>query len=1372
MSNYVKSTNFTAKDSLPTGDANKVIRGSEFDTEFNALQVSSATKANLGSPTFTGTATFADVTVTGTADLSAASVTIDINGGTIDNAIIGGTTPAAGTFTSLVATTADINGGTVDGTVIGGSTPAAGTFAAIVGTTGTFSSAVSGTTGTFTGAVSGTTGTFSGAVTGSNLNIANWDTAYGWGNHATAGYLTSVAFSDIDAGAVTTSSETFTISDTQLPTNAAVRDFMIDIYPTIVEINDLSAAVVWTTVPDAYISASSVNQHVTLEKATQTKTYTNGETSAITLSAAITSGAPVVSVTKEVPQTGVTNNDWDAAAASYTLENSAPATTLSFPTFSGNNVTSSFGTPTLEDVSSETTTPTGVFFKPDGLKMYVVSNGTQGDIYQYALSTAFDTTTATLEKTLDINGWGDALSIFFKPDGTRLFIGSTTHVGQFDLTTAWDVSTASAVSAVNVAPYTTATGLYFKPDGSRFYFTGTTSTAYIWEFACNTAWTISGAYYVAGKNLNSLGLANGSPKGLWFASDGSTAYVGQIDNVKQFSLGTAWTLGTILSTPSTSETLTAGLYGLFYTDDFQYLFTANITSNNITRYAFAPASVALGTGSFASTDVGKTINVNDGALVLTATDGSFSITTAPTSYNTAASGSWSMNAVVYDATADVLEVSSVITNTFDVSTASYSQSFSVLTQESQPMGVAFNTAGTKMFVIGRSNDKVYEYTLSTGFDVSTSIYVQDFSVSTQDVTPYALAFNTDGTKMFVVGTQYDKVYEYTLSTGFDISTASYSHSFAVGGQDITPSGIAFNNDGTKMFVVGNSGNDVNEYTLSTGFDVSTASFVDSFSVASQDTNPQGLAFNTDGTKMFVVGAIGDDVNEYTLSTGFDVSTASFVDSFSVATEETLPYGVAFNPDGTKMFIVGDISNKVHEYNIGNTLASTGYQPCISSNIDSTYWTDINSLTATNAVGDGNVFYAVSNDDKTAWSVLDNTGGTRDIMKNNGGTYQYNSNGTYASETWVNATTNTEVAALREAMEGASSLGSAYDVSTASFVDSFSVSPQESEPAGIAFNTDGTKMFITGTSGDDVNEYTLSTGFDVSTASFVDAFSVSGQTSQPRGVVFSSDGTNMYIVADTTGVRFVYQYTLSTGFDVSSASYASKSFNVGSQDTSPHDIALNTDGTKMFVVGQTGNAVYEYAISTAYDVSTASYTQTFSVALQDTSPRGLTFNSDGTGMFVAGASNDSVYQYTLSSAFDLSTASFTQSFSVASQDTAPGGVDFNADGSKMFVLGGNGDDVNEYNVGTTDYTNQMDSTKLNAITDANQITLGNDLDFAAILYFASGSTTPTYSGTAVNYDANVINQGAVLGTDYNWDFPSSTSVRLTSLGAYNLKVRII
>ena len=60
-----------------------------------------------------------------------------------------------------------------------------------------------------------------------------------------------------------------------------------------------------------------------------------------------------------------------------------------------------------------------------------------------------------------------------------------------------------------------------------------------------------------------------------------------------------------------------------------------------------------------------------------------------------------------------------------------------------------------------------------------------------------------------------------------------------------------------------------------------AVFVDAFSVASQETDLQGITFNTDGTKMYVTGKVGDDVNEYTLTTGFDVSTASYDYRYSV-----------------------------------------------------------------------------------------------------------------------------------------------------------------------------------------------------------------------------------------------------------------------------------------------------------------------------------------------------------------------------------------------------------------------------------------------------------------------------------------------------------
>ena len=76
-----------------------------------------------------------------------------------------------------------------------------------------------------------------------------------------------------------------------------------------------------------------------------------------------------------------------------------------------------------------------------------------------------------------------------------------------------------------------------------------------------------------------------------------------------------------------------------------------------------------------------------------------------------------------------------------------------------------------------------------------------------------------------------------------------------------------------MFIVGYYCDDVNDYNLSVNFDVSTASFVDAFSVSSQDDDPRDIAFDPSGRYMFIVGDQGNDVNVYKLSEPFDVSTA-------------------------------------------------------------------------------------------------------------------------------------------------------------------------------------------------------------------------------------------------------------------------------------------------------------------------------------------------------------------------------------------------------------------------------------------------------------------------------------------------------------------
>jgi hypothetical protein len=177
-------------------------------------------------------------------------------------------------------------------------------------------------------------------------------------------------------------------------------------------------------------------------------------------------------------------------------------------------------------------------------------------------------------------------------------------------------------------------------------------------------------------------------------------------------------------------------------------------------------------------------------------------------------------------------------------------------------------------------------------------------------------FRADGLKMYMLGTVNDTVYQYTLTKPWSISTASYdSVSFSVATEDTTPSGIFFKPNGLTMYIVGSQNDTVYQYTLSTAWDVSTATFTQSFSVSGQETQPADLFFTGDGTRMFVLGSSGDDVTVYNLTTPWDISTASTTGQFSISAQETSPTGIYVKPDGTKFYIVGSGNDTVYQYTI-------------------------------------------------------------------------------------------------------------------------------------------------------------------------------------------------------------------------------------------------------------------------------------------------------------------------------------------------------------------------------------------------------------------------------------------------------------------------
>jgi hypothetical protein len=241
--------------------------------------------------------------------------------------------------------------------------------------------------------------------------------------------------------------------------------------------------------------------------------------------------------------------------------------------------------------------------------------------------------------------------------------------------------------------------------------------------------------------------------------------------------------------------------------------------------------------------------------------------------------------------------------------------FDISSQEAVATDIAFSKSGEKMFILGDHGNDVNEYALNGAYCIGTASFVDSFSVNSQEGEATGIAFSDSGKKMFIVGSNGDEVNEYTLSVAWDVSTASFVDSFSISSKELAAEGIAFSKSGEEMFIVGSHGDDVNEYKLSVAWDVSTASFVDSFSISSQELAATGIVFSKSGEKMFITGDHGNDINEYTLTAAWNVSSASFVDSFSVSSQESVVEGIWFDSSGKTMFIVGSHGDEVNVYKL-------------------------------------------------------------------------------------------------------------------------------------------------------------------------------------------------------------------------------------------------------------------------------------------------------------------------------------------------------------------------------------------------------------------------------------------------------------------------
>ena len=134
-------------------------------------------------------------------------------------------------------------------------------------------------------------------------------------------------------------------------------------------------------------------------------------------------------------------------------------------------------------------------------------------------------------------------------------------------------------------------------------------------------------------------------------------------------------------------------------------------------------------------------------------------------------------------------------------------------------GVTFNPDGDKMFVAG---GRIGQYTLDDEFNIQS--FTQGASLNPTMTGPQDIRFSNDGMTLIVTPHGSDPFKAFNLGTAYDPTSQTSSVTKDLTDNTVTVGGLAFNSDGTRMFLTdknGGSKSEIDEYSLSVGFDISS-----------------------------------------------------------------------------------------------------------------------------------------------------------------------------------------------------------------------------------------------------------------------------------------------------------------------------------------------------------------------------------------------------------------------------------------------------------------------------------------------------------------------------------------------------------------------
>lgn len=239
------------------------------------------------------------------------------------------------------------------------------------------------------------------------------------------------------------------------------------------------------------------------------------------------------------------------------------------------------------------------------------------------------------------------------------------------------------------------------------------------------------------------------------------------------------------------------------------------------------------------------------------------------------------------------------------------------------LGIAFRTNGTKMWTVDQ-NKRLKQQNLSTAWDISTagsetSSINLGFGNPVDFPAPREVRFKPDGTMLWV-NDFYGVIREYTTSAAWSTTGMSHTASRDFGNR---LQGFFWKPDGTALFLIDSSTDKIHKKVLATAWDItstitsSTSSIDLDLSTTAGETSNQSLFFSPDGLKIYFTGVTTDKVHMYNLATAWDIRSSSFSgvpdDYLDFSSYETAPQVITFSDDGKHLYVGGAAGDGVDQF---------------------------------------------------------------------------------------------------------------------------------------------------------------------------------------------------------------------------------------------------------------------------------------------------------------------------------------------------------------------------------------------------------------------------------------------------------------------------